>query len=73
MGNPILNRLNDSQNNTTQNNGSFWDKLFNNMMQSNPQFRDFVNANQGKTPEQIMQENNISQDQFNAAKRNFRL
>lgn len=29
------------------------DKVFNNMMANNPQFREFVNANRGKTTKQI--------------------
>ena len=33
--------------------------LFDRMMQSNPQFKSFVEQNQGKTPEQIAKENGI--------------
>ena len=29
------------------------DRVFNNMMADNPQFREFVNANRGKSPKQI--------------------
>ena len=34
------------------------------MMQSNPQFRQFVEANKGKTPEQVAQEHGIDLNQF---------
>lgn len=34
------------------------------MMQSNPQFRQFVQENQGKTPQQIAQENGIDLNQI---------
>ena len=33
--------------------------MFDQMMQSNPQFAQFVNANKGKSAEQICQENGI--------------
>lgn len=33
--------------------------LFNSMMQTNPQFREFVNDNRGKSPQQIAQEHGI--------------
>lgn len=33
--------------------------VFDRMMQSNPQFANFMQQNQGKTPEQIAQENGI--------------
>ena len=33
--------------------------VYQQMMQSNPQFRQFVESNQGKSPEQIAQENGI--------------
>lgn len=36
--------------------------IFNQMMQSNPQFAQFVNANKDKTPEQIAQEHGIRLD-----------
>lgn len=35
------------------------DELYNQLMQDNPNFRKFIEDNQGKTPEQIAQENNI--------------
>lgn len=35
------------------------------MMKINPQFRQFVEQNRGKTPEQIAQEHGISLDEFN--------
>ena len=34
------------------------------MMQNNPQFRQFVEANKGKTPEQVAQEHGIDLNQF---------
>lgn len=34
------------------------------MMQSNPQFRQFVEQNKGKTPEQVAKENGIDLSQF---------
>lgn len=34
------------------------------MMQSNPQFRQFVEANKGKTPEQVAKEHGIDLAQF---------
>lgn len=35
------------------------DEYFNELMRNNPQFRQFVEANRGKTPEQIAGENGI--------------
>lgn len=34
------------------------------MMQSNPQFRQFVETNRGKTPEQVAREHGIDLSQF---------
>ena len=34
------------------------------MIQNNPQFRQFVEANKGKTPEQVAQENGINLDEI---------
>ena len=34
------------------------------MMQNNPQFRQFVEANRGKTPEQVAREHGIDLSQF---------
>lgn len=34
------------------------------MMQINPQFRQFMEANKGKTPEQVAQEHGIDLNQF---------
>lgn len=34
------------------------------MMQSNPQFRKFMEANKGKSPEQVAKENGIDLSQF---------
>lgn len=33
--------------------------MFNNMMNTNPQFRQFIETNRGKTIEQVAQENGI--------------
>lgn len=41
------------------------DDLYNNMIQNNPQFKSFVDANKGKTPEQIASENGLD---FNSIK-----
>ena len=35
-----------------------------NLMQRNPQFKAFVNANRGKSPEQVAKENGIDLSQF---------
>ena len=40
------------------------DQIAQQMMQSNPQFRQFVEANKGKTPEQVAQEHGIDLNQF---------
>lgn len=37
---------------------------FRQMMQNNPQFRQFVEQNKGKTPEQVARENGIDLSQF---------
>lgn len=69
MVNPILQMLN--RNNGANNPLGFLNAInnpqamFNNMMQSNPKFRDFVNQNQGRTPEQIAQAYGID---FNSVK-----
>ena len=44
------------------------DGMFDSLMQNNPQFRDFVAANRGKTPEQIAQENGIDLSIINMIK-----
>lgn len=36
------------------------DDLYNQMMENNPQFRQFIEANKGKTVEQIAKENGIN-------------
>lgn len=36
------------------------DDIYNNMLQNNPQFRDFIEANKGKSIEQIARENGIN-------------
>lgn len=40
------------------------EQAFQQMMQNNPQFRQFVEANKGKTPEQVARENGIDLSQF---------
>lgn len=40
------------------------EQAFQQMMQNNPQFRQFVEANRGKTPEQVARENGIDLSQF---------
>lgn len=40
------------------------DQIAQQMMQSNPQFRQFVEQNNGKTPEQVAQEHGIDLNQF---------
>lgn len=35
------------------------EQIAKNLMQQNPQFRAFVEANQGKTPEQVAKENGV--------------
>lgn len=40
-------------------NGKNPDELFTQLMQNNPQFRQFYEANKNKTPEQIAKENGI--------------
>lgn len=39
-------------------------QMFQSMMQNNPQFRQFVEQNKGKTPEQVAQEHGIDLSQF---------
>ena len=64
MGNPILNMIGSMSN--LQNALNIYGQLKSgnteavyNQMMSNPQFKQFVEANKGKTPEQIARENNI--------------
>lgn len=40
------------------------DQIAQQMMRSNPQFRQFVEANKGKTPEQVAKENGIDLNQI---------
>lgn len=40
------------------------DQIAQQMMQSNPQFRQFVEQNKGKTPEQVAEEYGIDLNQF---------
>ena len=39
-------------------------EVFNQMMQSNPAFRSFYEANRGKTPEQVAREHGVDLSQF---------
>ena len=39
-------------------------QMFDQMYQSNPQFRDFANSMRGKTPEQAFKENGFDYDSF---------
>ena len=67
MGNPMMTRLNSGRNGmlekinavkqmiSGQNPGS----VYTMMMNTNPQFRSFVEQNKGKTPQQIAGENGI--------------
>lgn len=57
-GNPILNTL--SQMKSMGPSGS----LYNQMYQTNPQFRQFADSMQGKTPEQAFKENGLNFNQF---------
>lgn len=64
MANPIMQKLNRSNNQSSLNDlvqiaKGNPDAVFNSLMQSNPQFARFINANKGKTPEQIARENGI--------------
>lgn len=36
------------------------DQMFNDLMKNNPQFREFVAQNKGKTPEQVAKDNGIN-------------
>lgn len=40
------------------------DEIGRQMMQNNPQFRQFMEQNRGKTPEQVAKENGIDFNQF---------
>lgn len=40
------------------------EQMFNQMYQSNPQFRDFANSMKGKTPEQAFQEKGFDYNSF---------
>lgn len=40
------------------------DQIAQQMMKNNPQFRQFVEANKGKTPEQVAKENGIDLNQI---------
>ena len=59
--NPILQRLTQNQR-TNPINGLLKgdpNQMFNSMMQTNPQFAEFVRKNRGKTVEQIAKENGV--------------
>lgn len=69
--NPILQNLRPQTNNALSQlanlkqliTGNSPQAVYSMLMQSNPQFRQFINANQGKPPEQIAQENGIDLNQ----------
>ena len=44
--------------------GSIQQMIFNRLYQSNPQFRNFADSMQGKTPEQAFQEQGLDYSQF---------
>ena len=63
MANPILQKLNRPQNsmsNLLQMAKGNPQGVFEQMMQTNPQFAQFVHDNQGKTPDQIAREHGIN-------------
>lgn len=75
MQNPILKAMNNSGNNNlllaismarSLMMGKTPEAAYQMLMQSNPKFRNFVNENRGKTPEQIASENGIDLEQITA-------
>lgn len=66
--NPIAQALLQKNNNVNQIasllNGNS-EEVYQNLMRNNPQFAQFVNANKGKTPEQIAQAYGINPSIFN--------
>ena len=50
--------------------GGIFDSVFNQVYQSNPQFRDFANSMRGKTMEQACRENGVDPAQLFEAKKN---
>lgn len=65
--NPMLQQLSGNQQNKTPDMASLMrsknpGELYAQLMQSSPQFRSFVQKNQGKSWEQIAQENNVNPD-----------
>ena len=65
--NPMLQQLSGSQQNQNPDMRSLLSaknpgELYAQLMQSSPQFRSFVQKNQGKSWEQIAQENNVNPD-----------
>ena len=70
--NPILSALNqpNQKNLLSQINsllsGKNPDAVFSDLLQNNPQFKSFVEANKGKTPEQIAKENGLNIEQIKA-------
>lgn len=72
--NPILQALNTAKPNHMNNvmglvnalkNGNP-QYMFNQLMQSNPQFKQFVEQNKGKSPEQIAKENGLDLNTINS-------
>lgn len=70
--NPILSALNqpNQKNLLSQINsllsGKNPDAVFSELLQNNPQFKSFVEANKGKSPEQIAKENGLNIEQIKA-------
>ena len=62
--NPILQAVKTQTNAIPSNKNA--SSIFSMMMQNNPQFRQFMNANAGKTPEQVARENGIDMGMLNA-------
>ena len=72
MMNPIMQMLNKNNNNKLNDvlgivnilkNGNP-NAIYNQMLNSNPQFKNFIEQNKGKSPEQIAQENGIDINQI---------
>ena len=67
MGNPMMTRLNSGRNGMLEKinavkqmiSGQNLGSVYTMMMNTNPQFRNFVEQNKGKTPQQIAGENGI--------------
>lgn len=67
--NPLLNAMNDNKGNGMAGILSMLksgnpEQIAQNLMQRNPQFKAFMEANKGKTPEQVARENGIDFSQI---------